>query len=133
MTTGHLKVTRRGRWARCGEVPLGGAVGSGGVCSVAAGGRPRLSGWATGTSGGEVQAFSLRVETVSWSIRISVRFWMPTHWIQSQVRYSPPTFRPGRLTVPRHACRPLSLVRFSRHRRRRNRNSESETQCFSLL
>ncbi len=39
VTTGHLKVTRQRRWARCGEVLLGGAVGSGGVCSaVAAGG-----------------------------------------------------------------------------------------------
>jgi hypothetical protein len=45
VTTGHLKVTRRRRWARCGEVLLGGVVGSGDVCSaVAAGGRPRLGG-----------------------------------------------------------------------------------------
>ncbi len=33
--------------------------------AAAAGGRPRLGGCATGTSGGEVQGFSRRVETVS--------------------------------------------------------------------
>ena len=65
VTTGHLKVTRRRRWARCGEISLGGAVGGGDCSAVTAGDRPRLGGWATGTSGGDVQAFSLRVETVS--------------------------------------------------------------------
>jgi hypothetical protein len=36
VTTGHLKVTRRRRWARCGGRSLGGVVGSVGGGSAAA-------------------------------------------------------------------------------------------------
>jgi hypothetical protein len=59
-------VTRRRRWARCGEVfCAGGEQTSGGGTAAAAAGRPRLGGCATVTSGGDVQGLSLRVETVS--------------------------------------------------------------------
>ena len=66
VTAGHLKVTWRQRLARCGGVPCaGGETASGSGAAAAAAGRPRFGGCATSTSGGDVQGFNLRVDTVS--------------------------------------------------------------------
>jgi hypothetical protein len=62
-TTGQRKVTRR----RLACPVLAGAVEGGGLSggAAAAGGRPHLGGYATSTSGGDLQGFSLSVEYVS--------------------------------------------------------------------
>ena len=60
-TTGQQKDT----WRRLARPVPAGAVDCGGAAAAAAGGRPRLGGCATSTSGGDLQGFSLRVEYVS--------------------------------------------------------------------
>jgi hypothetical protein len=98
VTTGQLKVTRRGRCRRgggaaagAGETPVVGGV-------VAAGGRPRFGGCSTGTSGGDLHGLSLSVENVSTR--------PPTCSLKkrrdlSRTRYGPSQAGHGRLFIPR--------------------------------